>query len=453
MPDRKDAILRHALLYLRQLVAANDGYLDGNESMLAALAQFDQEWGNIAAAQERLSKWVDGVDLVAIHSNQNAQALVDFCNAYPDAGAYILSLRLPPAERLAWLNAALKASRLLQNDLTTQAHLGNIGLVHLELGQGPIAIEYFEQASALATKIGDALHQGIWAGNLGNAFAAIGEHEKAIQYHQKHLELARQQADLRSQGHALANLGVSYAALGRYQKTLQVYRQHLELSQQTGDKRDECHALFSLGEAFFDLGQLEDAREYFTRALEISRTLKENTLQALSLGGLADVLIDQGQAVAAIPQLQQALEILQAHPDTAVECRLLASMGNACNAANLLDEALIWHQRLYGLAGETGNQSMRVHAIGSQVSVYRVQGDFARAQELAVEGLSIAEQMSFGAHLAFLSWQLGLMLETEGKFGDALKLMEKTVSYEEQVGSPELNGHLVRMADIRRKAG
>jgi tetratricopeptide (TPR) repeat protein len=122
MPSLQDATLRHALLYLRQLVAENDGYLAGGESMLDALAQFDRDW------------------------DPSLERLVDFCNAYPDAGAYVLSLRLPPKSRLTWLTAALKASRLLQNDLTTQAHLGNLGLTYMELGQTQTAIEYFQQA-------------------------------------------------------------------------------------------------------------------------------------------------------------------------------------------------------------------------------------------------------------------------------------------------------------------
>jgi tetratricopeptide (TPR) repeat protein len=146
MPSLQDATLRHALLYLRQLVAENDGYLAGGESMLDALAQFDRDWENISTAQDRLSKQADAVLPKQIQMDPSLERLVDFCNAYPDAGAYVLSLRLPPKSRLTWLTAALKASRLLQNDLTTQAHLGNLGLTYMELGQTQTAIEYFQQA-------------------------------------------------------------------------------------------------------------------------------------------------------------------------------------------------------------------------------------------------------------------------------------------------------------------
>lgn len=360
-------------------------------------------------------------------------------------------MRLPPQVRLEWLQSALKASRLLGNNLTTQAHLGNLGLVYLELGQVHLAIEHFEQALGLAESIGDVLHQGIWTGNLGNALATQGQHQKALQYHQRHLDLARQQGDLRSQGHALANLGVSYAALGQYQETLQAYQQHLELSRQTGDKRDESHALFSLGEVYFDLGDLAQAEKFFRQSLEIAGRLQEYPLKALALGGLSDVLIDRGNPASAIEQLTQALECLQESPDSRVESRLLASMGNACNAANWLDEALTWHQRLRDLALATGNQSLLVHAIGGQVSAYRVKGDFSQARALAAEGLSLAEEMGFGSHIAFLSWQIGLILDAEGNPQDALKMMERIIAYERQVKSPELEGHLARMAETRQK--
>jgi hypothetical protein len=44
-----------------------------------------------------------------------------------------------------------------------------------------------------------------------------------------------------------------------------------------------------------------------------------------------------------------------------------------------------------------------------------------------------------------------LILEAEGNLQDALKMMETTIAYERQVQSPELPGHLARMAETHQK--
>jgi tetratricopeptide (TPR) repeat protein len=292
MPSSQQAILRHALLYLRQLVSTNDGYLAGGDEMLNALKSFDMDWGNIAAAQSRLAEITAKFNEADL-DDHNLRHLLDFCNSYPDAGAYIISLRLPPLERIAWLESALGASQILKNELTTQAHLGNIGLAYMELGEVQKAIEYFERALRLAEQIGETLHQGIWAGNLGNAHASLGQHEKAVEYHQKHLSVALEQNNLRNQGHAHANLGVSYAAMSRQDQALQSYQAHLAIARQLNDARETCHALINLGFSQYDLGNLEDAKAALEEAASLSQALNDHALLALAYGGMADVWIER----------------------------------------------------------------------------------------------------------------------------------------------------------------
>jgi len=190
MPSLRNASLRHAAYYVRLLYQQNQDYLRGGNDQVSSLRQFEIELPNIRTVQEKLHSLLVPLEEKRDLS-QADQALLDISNTIPDAGAYLISLKLSARERIKWLERALKASRRLHNDVTTQAHLGNLGLAYYELGEFSQAIDYFQQAFQLAEKIGDQYHQGAWLGNLGNIYSLLGEHEQAIDYHQRHLELMR----------------------------------------------------------------------------------------------------------------------------------------------------------------------------------------------------------------------------------------------------------------------
>jgi tetratricopeptide (TPR) repeat protein len=57
--------------------------------------------------------------------------------------------------------------------------LGNLGLAYSDLGQVEKAIDYYEQALAIAREIGHRQGEGNRLGNLGLAYSDLGQVEKA----------------------------------------------------------------------------------------------------------------------------------------------------------------------------------------------------------------------------------------------------------------------------------
>jgi tetratricopeptide (TPR) repeat protein len=207
MPDHRRASLLHAAYYLQVLYKQNDGYIQGGKEQVNSLRNFDIELPNVFLARDTLPVLVAQIGTKQELSEAD-RALLDICNTFPDAGAYLISMKLNATERIRWLSDALQASQKLENNVTTQAHLGNLGLAYHELGDLSRDTEYFGQALQLAEKNGDKYHQGVWLGNLGNIYSLIGDHEKAIEYHERHLDLSREISDARGEGHDLANLSL-----------------------------------------------------------------------------------------------------------------------------------------------------------------------------------------------------------------------------------------------------
>lgn len=179
--ERSGSQMRHSAYYLEVLAAAGELYLKGGEAITRGLALFDLEWRNIQVGQA----WANR------QSGENDTA-VALCNAYPDAGIYVLDLRQHPREKISWLEAALAAARRLKDRAAEGMHLGNLGLAYAALGETRRAIEFYEQRLAIAREIGDRRGEGNALFNTALALAELGDRAKAIAHAEAALEIYEQ---------------------------------------------------------------------------------------------------------------------------------------------------------------------------------------------------------------------------------------------------------------------
>jgi len=260
---REPALLRHAEHYKDVLSEADEWFLKGKEGVLKGLRLFDQERANILAGRSWAEKNLD----------QNYSAAIDLCKSYPNAGAYVLGLRLSPRERILWLETALAACRKSNDKAAEGYHLGNLGLAYSHLGDPRKAIEFHEQALAISREIGDRRGEGNRLGNLGLAYRHLGDPRKAIEFHEQALAISREIGDRRGEGNRLGNLGSAYYLLGDLRKAIEFYEQALAISREIGDRRNEGVHLGNLGNAYFYLGDPRKAIDFYGQALAISREI------------------------------------------------------------------------------------------------------------------------------------------------------------------------------------
>jgi len=259
-PDESRAIIaaRHSSYYKDRLAAADQFYLQGSEGIQKGLALFDREEANINAGHTWSCKSLQ----------LNSQA-ANLCMNYPDAGAYVISLRLHPKQRISWLEEALKAARKLRNRGMEGNALGNLGLAYAALGDAHKAIEYHEQHLAIAREIGDRRGEGADLGNLGLAYAALGDARKAIEYYEQALAIATEIGDRRGEGNALGNLGSAFYRLGEIDSALDYYQQQLKIAQEIGDRNGEANSLWGQAICLKKKNDSEQAVKKAENALKI----------------------------------------------------------------------------------------------------------------------------------------------------------------------------------------
>ena len=124
-----------------------------------------------------------------VGAKENNPIVSKLCLAYPDAGAYILSLRQHPKDRIQWLTAAISSAR----------------------------------------EIGDRRGEGAALGNLGNAYAVLGDARKAIEFYEQHLGIAREIGDRRGEGNALFTIGLALYKLEEKERAIDPVKRALEI--------------------------------------------------------------------------------------------------------------------------------------------------------------------------------------------------------------------------------
>jgi len=402
LPDESRATIaeRHATYFRDLLAAANHLYLQGSAGVQAGLVLFDREEANILAGHTR-----------SCESLEAGSQAAELCMSYPDAGVYVIYLRLHPMQRISWLEDALKAARKLKNRSAEGVHLGNLGLACADLGDAKKAIEYYEQALAISREIGDRRGEGTDLGNLGIAYKNLGDARKAIKYHEQSLAISREIGDRRGEGADLGSLGLAYAALGDAKKAIEYHEQVLAMAREIGDRRSEGAVLGNLGIAYAALGDAKKAIKYYEQSLAIARDLGDRRREGAVLGNLGSAYAALGDAKKAIKYYEQSLAI----------------------------------------AREIGDRRNEGNWLGNLGLAYADLGDAKKAIEYYEQARAIAREIGDRRGEALSSWSLGLAYEKAGDLERAAEMMQVCVDYERKIGHPDAEKDAARLEAIRAK--
>jgi predicted HTH transcriptional regulator/tetratricopeptide (TPR) repeat protein len=382
--DESKAIVRerHAEYYRELLSAANNLYLKGRSYIKAGLSLFDREKANIMAGQAWASE----------NSETNSSAAI-LCMSYPDAGFYVLDLRLHPREKIDWLETALAAVRQIRDRSMEGKYLGNLGRAHSDLGETRKAIRYYEQALTIDRDIEDRRGEGADLGNLGRAYSDLDEPRKAIEYNEQALTIDRDIEDRRGEGADLGNLGRAYSDLGEPRKAIEYNEQALALARQIGDRRGEGADLGNLGRAYSDLGETRKAIKYYKQALKISREIGDLWSEGNRLGNLGRAHSDLGETRKAIEYHEQALKISREIGDRRGEGNRLANLGRAYSDLGEMRKAIKYNEQALRISHEIGDrrgEGKRLHNLGR---AYSDLGETRKAIKYNEQALALARQI------------------------------------------------------------
>jgi tetratricopeptide (TPR) repeat protein len=420
--ERDVARGRHSAHYLNVLRAAN--YLYGrSEHPQFGLALFGLEWPNIRAGQS----WAEsraGVDDEA----------ASLCSNYPDAGAYLLHLRIHPEEQIRWREAAVCASRRLNRREEEGVHLGSLGMAYDALGETRRAIEAHEQALLISRELRDRRNEAHDLSNLGIAHVKLGELDRAVELFQEDLRICREVGHRHGEGLALGNLAAVYKSLGQFGRAAEHYEEALAITREVGERRSEGGVLSGLGVLYAEMGDWPRAFELHRQSLAIARERGDLQAEGNALGNLGWCLAYLGDLGRASECHQRQLSIARDLGDREDEGNALYGLGTVYSRQGSVGRAVVCHEQALSIIRGSGDRLNEARVIGDLGNVYARAGDFRRAIECYEQQLGIVREVGDRGGEAKALWNTGWALGALGETAQAIEYGEAGLRLFDEVG-------------------
>lgn len=412
--------------YLDVFQHANTLYTEGGDSLKKGLAIFDLEWTNIHQGQV----------FAESQASQN-ETLAKLCSRYPLVGIDLLTLRRPAAERIKWLEPALRAARLLNNRAEEGRQLSNIAAAYLILGKKQLAVEYSEKALAIARAVGDRPAEWTALHYLGWAYKELDEPHRAIRLHEDGLIIARELGDRRAEAQALNDLGIAYShfLLRDIPRAIAYHEEQLKLSREIGDRNDECHALGNLANCYLNLEETRKAIEFIEQELEITHELGNRRIEGSCLGNLGRAFLRLNDVERATELFRQQLTIAQESGFRAEEAFALGRLGDAYSFRGYAHEAINYYEQTLEIHREVKNRIDEAVILGCLGQEYDTLGQSSKAIVFHEQQLEICTELGARRNEAFALNGLGKAYESLGDPHRAIELYQQAKAIAEETGN------------------
>ncbi|MFG3557877.1 BTAD domain-containing putative transcriptional regulator [Micromonospora sp. NPDC047557] len=185
--------------------------------------------------------------------------------------------------------------------------LGNLGTSYAADFRFRRAQECYDEARALATRMGD---KGALANELNNLSMTLllwGRNDEALLTARRHLGIAREVGDPRRVSNALGHLGMIRHRMGDAGPAARLLRAALHIKRQVGARFGEGEVLNEIGMMEREAGRPERAADLHRAALVAMTEAGDRIAQCGSRNLLARAILDQGDVTSALDLYRRVL--------------------------------------------------------------------------------------------------------------------------------------------------
>lgn len=279
----------------------------------------------------------------------------------------------------------------------------------------------------------------------GQAYETLGDFERAQMEYEITLQMARVAEDPQGEWQALMDLGFLWAERD-YAQTGALYQQALLLARRMDNPITLAHSLNRLGNWSLNIEQTHEALHFHHEAL----TLFEQARDAPGIAATYDLLgmtaTLGGDLLQGTASYRQAVARFQELDDRQGLASSLATMmvlgeGGCYETETLVSAPTSFAESLHcgELALQTaraiGQRSAEAYAMLALAQYLGPHGEYARALEVAHEGLAVAEQIEHHEWLTFGHWQVGVLSLDLLALPEAQQHLERALALAREIGS------------------
>jgi tetratricopeptide (TPR) repeat protein len=276
--------------------------------------------------------------------------------------------------------------------------------IHYGLAEYSDAKNYFDRALAAFTRLHDQVGQALTLSNQGKMHEALGDYEKAFLVYEKSLHILRDVNRPIDQAWTQVYKSSVYVHQGKLDQASVLCDEALTQFQQLGVQRGEAWISRVMGDLALKKQSQELARACYERASELFKTVGDLVDQATVFNALGQVSLKEHAALDARGYFEQAFDIANRFKAKHIKALALRGLGD----------------------------------VGSDLHQFEEAADFYQ------DALTIFFEISSCAEFALLSYDLGVLYESQQRYQEALKAWSQALPLDHYLEKS-------KRADLREK--
>ncbi len=294
------------------------------------------------------------------------------------------------AEAMEHQSQALRLCEAAEWDEGRANALGNLGVLHFEIGEIETALDLHEQALRMNRRIGSKRGEAVNRENLAQVLLAAGRLGEAGQHLWRALIL-HQEADY-GRGTTLEQLGILFGRRGEADQAIKSLGHALEYYRTIGNLNGQAMALASLAVVRSQSWSAEDGLKEAERAHELVQETGDRVTEACVLNRLAAVQTDLGRYVEAVDNHNQALSLAVQTGARMPEVEAMLGLSAAHLALAAPDLSLDYARQALALADTIGYQGLYGQALMMTAAAHGELSDVEQLANYARRAYAVAEE-------------------------------------------------------------
>lgn len=210
--------------------------------------------------------------------------------------------------------------------------LNGIGIIYESQGLYYRAINaYIESLKALEASSGDKANHSPVLSNIGVIYMNQGDFPKALQYFNKALVIDHEYGNAQGEAQVLNNMANTYSLQKKYHMALDHYQEALILKDSLGEPIDIASTRDNMGLVYYYLEDYEKATAHCLQALDVYKQYQLRDKYAFPLTHLGMIKNAQGKYLEAKAILQEALSYSEAIGQAMIYSAATEALANSFN--------------------------------------------------------------------------------------------------------------------------
>ncbi len=187
----------------------------------------------------------------------------------------------------------------------------NIGIIFSDQSHYEKALEYFFRSLLVYEEEEHQPGMAAVFNNIGMVYEHQGDYDLAEQYHLRSLELKKEMNDEKGMSFSFNNLGLVQQGKMNYEKAMEYFNKALEIRVALNDKREIANTASNLGFLYYLLKDSENSGKYLSQALSHYTEVDDKSGIAKTYNYLGKLYMQEGQLALARQSFLESLEIAE----------------------------------------------------------------------------------------------------------------------------------------------